>query len=265
LPELSATGRRDFRRELAATDCKLVGLRADLGRQGLMRGGDIERLLGRCLRLFETARDLGAVTGGGVMVCLDLGPLPPAPRRAASPVPQVTSEMAGMILLPDPPSQPQLPSPAPEPDPGADARAGDAMAALVEIGGLADRTTVSLALSASLASFDALLHALEQARCPWFGIDFDPSAIVAGGQEVGEALARAGQNLRHVRGRDAVRGEQGRSKPVVIGHGDAKWSELLTLLDEGAYGGWITIDPIELPDRRAAAVAGLKQLLAWSK
>jgi sugar phosphate isomerase/epimerase len=173
-----------------------------------------------------------------------------------------------MILLPDPPSQPQSPSPAPEPDPGADVRAGDvwagdAMAALVEIGGLADRTTVSLALSASLASFDALLHALEQARCPWFGIDFDPAAIVAGGQEVGGALARAGQNLRHVRGRDAVRGEQGRSKPVVIGHGHADWSQLLTLLDEGAYGGWITIDPIELPDRRAAAVAGLKQLLAF--
>jgi sugar phosphate isomerase/epimerase len=269
LPELSATGRRDFRRALGASDCKLVALRAELGRHGLMRGGDIDRLLSQCLRLFETARDLGET-----LVCLDLGPLPPAPARPVDPKPRATQEMAGLILLPEGVGDLQPPPPAPAHEAAiheaagntqGDAEASDAMAALVEIGGLVDRTTVSVALSASLASFDALLYAMEKARCPWFGIDFDPAAIVAAGQEVDDALAKTGDGLRHVRGRDAVRGERGRSKPVVIGRGHANWSQLLTLLDEAGYGGWITIDPIELPDRRAAAVAGMKQLIAWEK
>jgi sugar phosphate isomerase/epimerase len=261
LLELSASGRRDFRRELAGRDCKLVGLRADLGRHGLMGGGDIDRILRQCQGLFEAARDLGAA-----MVCLDLGPLPAAPQKLARPAPPLSKEMAGVILLPESLGQDGAsspPAPAPAHNPVIDAQASDAMAGLVEIGALADRVSIAVALGSSLAGFDSLLYALEQARCPWFGVDFDPSAIVAEGREVGAALAGCGQNLRHVRGRDAVRGERGKSKEVVIGHGQANWSQLLTLLDEAGYSGWITVDPIELVDRRAAAVAGLKQLLAW--
>lgn len=179
--------------------------------------------------------------------------------------------MAGVILLPESGSGTGQEAGSPETtesaeaerDPVVDAQVSDAMAGMVEIGGLADRVSIAVALGTGLASFDSLLYALEQARCPWFGIDFDPAAIVGEGREVGAALAGCGQNLKHVRGRDAVRGERGKSKEVVIGHGGANWSQLLTLLDEAGYSGWITVDPIELADRRGAAVAGLKQLLAW--
>jgi hypothetical protein len=35
---------------------------------------------------------------------------------------------------------------------------------------------------------------------------------------------------------------------------------LLSLLDEAAFNGWITLDPIELPQRTAAASEGLQYL-----
>ena len=45
-----------------------------------------------------------------------------------------------------------------------------------------------------------------------------------------------------------------------IGRGDTKWDRMLSLLDGTDYRGWITIDPVDLPDRRASALSGLKYL-----
>ncbi|MDB5300253.1 MAG: hypothetical protein JWO87_1916, partial [Phycisphaerales bacterium] len=41
---------------------------------------------------------------------------------------------------------------------------------------------------------------------------------------------------------------------------DTDWGSLLANLDAADYRGWITIDPTELPDRNAAAVAGRKHI-----
>lgn len=257
IPDLSVSGRRDFSRRLATTGCPLAALRADLGSHGFMPGADVDRLLVRARQLLEVARDLAAPS-----VCLDLGPLPPAPKPPATPAPPVNKEMAGLILLPDPPTpRAAEPSPTPPPDPAA---VSQVTAALAELGSLADRTNVPLALSASLASFAALTHALVQVRCPWFGIDLDPAALLAGSEDIHTVLSQTRQTLRHVRGRDAVKGEQGRTKPAIIGRGDANWSPLLHLLDEAGFSGWITIDPTDLPNPAAAAIAGLRQLLAWA-
>jgi sugar phosphate isomerase/epimerase len=62
-----------------------------------------------------------------------------------------------------------------------------------------------------------------------------------------------------------VAGAEGRTKPAGIARGDVKWRELLAAVDAAGYGGWITVDPMELTDRRGAAVAGLKQLKAYAE
>jgi hypothetical protein len=46
----------------------------------------------------------------------------------------------------------------------------------------------------------------------------------------------------------------------VIGRGDTNWSQLLSNLDGADYGGWVTVDPLELPDRVAAATGGAAHL-----
>src|SRR4051794_17633555 len=103
LTQLSATGRREFRHILSSQDQQLAGLWADIGPKGFGPGADVDRVLARLDRVLEAARGLAAP-----LVCLDVGPLPPAPR-AAKPKPKVTSDMAGLILLPEP-----LAAPAPE-------------------------------------------------------------------------------------------------------------------------------------------------------
>jgi hypothetical protein len=94
IPDLSASGRREFLRLLSAQDQQLVGLRFDAGPEGLRPGADVDQVLARLERVLESAAGLAAP-----LVCVDLGPLPEPPAEA-KPKPKVTAEQAGSILLP---------------------------------------------------------------------------------------------------------------------------------------------------------------------
>src|ERR671916_1719777 len=78
LPDLSSSGRREFRHLLTSQNQQLAGVWVDLGPRGFSPGADIDRLLDRLDKVLETAKGLAAP-----VVSLDLGPLPPAPRVAA--------------------------------------------------------------------------------------------------------------------------------------------------------------------------------------
>jgi sugar phosphate isomerase/epimerase len=241
---------------LAAAGVTLVGLRADLGPKGFGLAADIDLLLSKLDAVMESALGLGA----GV-TCIDLGPLP-APAVSARPKPQVSAALAGLIILPTLSDEPE-PAPAtPPPDPAVVSQVD---AAMFELGRRADRYNASVAFSSSLAGFAALERALSAARCPWFGVDLDPIATLRDQWPMDEIMSRLGVLIRHVRGRDAVVGAEGRTKPAVIARGDVKWREVLNALNGAGYHGWITVDPLELQDRRAAASAGLKQLRAYGE
>jgi sugar phosphate isomerase/epimerase len=255
LPELSLSGRREFRHLLSAQDQQLVGLRHDLGSKGLGPGADVDRELSRLSKVMEAATGLGAP-----LVCVDLGPLP-VPIQTETPKPKVTPDMAGLILLPQTVSEGAKPqataAPVAPPDP---AFVSQVDAALVELGRLADRTSTVLALRSELSPMSAIERALKAADCPWFGVDLDPAAVLGDAWDLDETFSRLGPLIRHVRGRDAVRGTGGRTKPAVVGRGDTDWAHLLANLDGADYAGWITVDPLELSDRPAAAAAGLSHL-----
>jgi sugar phosphate isomerase/epimerase len=260
LTTLSATGRREFRHVMAAAGVRLVGLRADLGPRGFGLAADIDRLLARLDAVLESAVALGAE-----VTCIDLGPLP-APSVSAKPKPKVNAELAGLIIVPtlSAPSEradETMPATA-APDP---ALVSQVDAAMFELGRRADRYNASVGFSSSLAGFAALERALLSARCPWFGVDLDPIATLRDQWPLDEIMSRLGNLIHHVRGRDAVVGAQGRTKPAVIARGDVKWRELLNALVGAEYRGWITVDPLELQDRKAAASAGLKQLKAYGE
>lgn len=255
LPSLSVTGRREFRHVLSAQDRQLVGLRVDLGAKGFGPGADVDRLLAQFDDVLQSAAGLVAP-----LVCVEAGPLPEPPRQS-KPAPKVTPEMAGLILIPTLTAAPapevtQDPLP-PQIDPVFVAQVDGAMA---ELGRLADRYNVTIAFRSDLSSFAAVERALAAARCPWFGLDLDPVAILRDAWEVDEIFSRLGPLIQHVRGRDAVCGADRRTKPMSIGRGDTKWDRLLSNLDGATFRGWITLDPMELPDRAAAATAGLKYL-----
>ena len=257
LPELSVSGRREFLRLLTSQDQRLVGLRWDAGPKGLRPGTDVDQALSRLERALEAAAGLQSP-----LVCVDLGPLPEPPPES-KPKPKVTQEQAGLILLPEGignersnESQEQPPA-GRAVDPSFASQVDGAMA---ELGRRADRYGTTVAFRSDLASFAALERVLRQANCPSFGIDLDPVALLRDAWETDEVLSRLGAQIRHVRGRDATAGADRRTKPAVVGQGDTNWEELLADLDAAGYSGWITVDPIELSDRTAAASQARERL-----
>lgn len=257
IADLSVSGRREFRHVLSADDRQLVGLRADLGPRGFGPGADVDRALARLARMMDAAAGLQAP-----LLCLDLGPLPIPPRQA-TPKPKIRPEEAGIIIIPSPleaaPASQgaQLPEIPAAVDPNFPIQVD---AALRELGRLADRTSVTIAMRSDLAGFAAIERALTAANCPWFGVDLDPVAILRDEWEMDEIFSRMGSLVRHVRARDALCGADRRTKPAVIAAGNIEWGRLLANLDRAGCHGWITIDPLELPDRLRSAAEGLAQL-----
>ena len=250
LTGLSASGRREFRQLLSSHDQQLVGLRYDLGARGFGPGADVDQRLSRLGTTMEVAAGLSAP-----LICVELGPLPTAPPRSR-PQSQLTQQQAGLILVPEPaaPVSAAPAEPAAPPDP---AFAAQVNAALIELGSLADRYSVVLAFRSELASFASLEQALRQANCPWFGVDLDPVAVLRDGWDLDEIFSRLGPLIRHVRGRDAAAGPDRRTKSVVVGQGGVPWEALLSNLNDAAYRGWLTVDPIDLADRPKAATTAL--------
>jgi sugar phosphate isomerase/epimerase len=257
IPDLSATGRREFLHLLSNQSQQLVGLRADADAKGFGPGADVDRLVQGLDRAMEAAKALAAP-----LICIDLGRLP-EPPRLPKPKPKVTPQQAGLILLPESIPAPQeepADSSAPPPDPAFVAQID---AALGEVGARADVYGITIAFRTDLAGFAALDEALRRVRCPWFGVDLDPVSILRDPWAMDEIFSRLGPLVRHVRARDAVKGADRRTKPAILGRGDVPWRELLANLDGVAYAGWITLDPVELPDRLAGARTGLAQLRAF--
>jgi hypothetical protein len=254
ITELSASGRREFVGMLSSQDQKLIGLRMDLGPRGLAPGGDVDREISRIDAALRSAAEMQSP-----LLCVDLGPLP-QPAVSSKPKAPISPEDAGLIIIPK--SVPQASSSSNEPDspPPDPAFVAQVNSALEEIGNLADRYSMTLALSSALAGFAALGQVIADARCPWFGIDLDPVAMLRDSWQRDEIFSAMGMLIRHVRARDAVAGAGNRIKPAAMGQGDVDWPGLLSLLDHAGYAGLVTLDPLELTDRPGIAAAGAKYL-----
>src|SRR5436190_3522078 len=94
LTQLSASGRREFVHLLSSQNRRLVGLRTQVGPKGLGPGADVDRAIATMDLIIEAAAELKSP-----LVCMDIGPLPAAPRERKK-TPKVTPEQAGLIILP---------------------------------------------------------------------------------------------------------------------------------------------------------------------
>ena len=73
-------------------------------------------------------------------------------------------------------------------------------------------------------------------------IDFDPAVFVLAERPAAQALRDLHAAIGHVRARDAVRHVGGSGSEVALGRGEVDWDEILAVLDEAEFRGWITVD-----------------------
>ncbi len=246
LTALSQSGRREFRQIVAAQQLQLIGLNVSLGPKGLGASADLDHILDRLRKIIETAAGLAAP-----LICLDIGPLPEPPRIAPQ-RPAIAPQQAGLLILPDPPKA--QPAPFSEPIPLDAPFAARVDSTLSELGSIADRFGATIAFRTDLASHAALDRAMASANCPWFGIDLDPVAILRDQWTLDEILSCFAGRIKHFRARDAALGADRRTQPTPIGQGSTHWPDLLAALDAAGYPGWLTIDPLDLPDRSQGAL-----------
>jgi sugar phosphate isomerase/epimerase len=254
LPELARTGQRELMRRVGEVGLKLSSLTTSAGRAGLMPSADVDRAIAHLEGAVRCAADLGRV-----VLCVDLGPLPAAPVEP-TPVPKpVDPGLLGVLLLPEAPPTPAKPAVVPPPP---DPAWSEVTAALVELGRRADRYGALVAFRSSLASLAAVHHLLATTRCPLFGLDYDPVAVLQDDWDADRVLAAFAGRIWHLRARDGRRGHGGRTQPTVLGEGDTRLPELLRGLDAAGFSGPKVVDPVDLTDRPSAAATGLEVLRA---
>ncbi len=110
-----------------------------------------------------------------------------------------------------------------------------------------------------------LLHRLVTAMpAGSLAIDFDPGGLIVNGYSPRDALSLLGADVLHVHARDGVRDlAQGRGLEVPLGRGVADFPQLLGMLEEHEYRGYLTIERRQADDPEseiAQAVEFLKNL-----
>ncbi|MFN0053374.1 MAG: sugar phosphate isomerase/epimerase family protein [Planctomycetales bacterium] len=98
----------------------------------------------------------------------------------------------------------------------------------------------TLAVTPTHDSPEALADFLGLIKTGPVGIDFDPAAFVMAGHPPQAALRQLHPLIVHFTARDAIRDIDGGGVEVPLGRGEVDWLELLPLLDEIAYPGWVT-------------------------
>jgi sugar phosphate isomerase/epimerase len=115
--------------------------------------------------------------------------------------------------------------------------------ALTAIAAFSERTGVRLATQTAEVSPQDLARVVAALPDHSIGIDLHPSGLIVAAHSPIEAVELLGPNVLHVHACDAVRDPTTRSaNEVELGRGSADFPELLGMLTEFNYRGWVTIE-----------------------
>lgn len=117
-----------------------------------------------------------------------------------------------------------------------------------------------LAIIPSLDQAQTLTDLLGSIQEGLLGIDFDPAGFLLAGDSPTKALQTAYKHVVHVQGRDAVREIDGTGSEAPVGYGSVDWREIVALLAEISYRGWVTVQRTQGDFRVAETERGLKFL-----
>lgn len=103
---------------------------------------------------------------------------------------------------------------------------------------------VGCRLQLQVASYlpDRITRLLDRIKTGPVQVVFDPATVIMSGGRVDRLYRDLYQHIGYVRSRDAIRDIDGAGVEVALGEGLVDWPELLALLSESQYGGWMCIE-----------------------
>jgi L-ribulose-5-phosphate 3-epimerase len=137
-------------------------------------------------------------------------------------------------------------------------RLDEALKALARHG---DRIGALLALETGLESGAVLAAYLKRFDTGALGANFDPANLLLHGLDPCDSARALHGLVRHAHAKDARRASANRAaQEVPLGHGDIDWMQLLAVLEEIEYRGWLTVERESGEDRLADVAAGVALL-----
>ena len=107
---------------------------------------------------------------------------------------------------------------------------------------------------------DSLLKLVESVTGGLVGIDFDPASFITANQNPIKALRTLYKHVLHVQARDAIRDIDGSGQEMPVGRGEVDWEELVALLAEIPYNGWMTVNRSKGENRIAESAWAIEYL-----
>jgi sugar phosphate isomerase/epimerase len=130
--------------------------------------------------------------------------------------------------------------------------------ALQALGQHGDRTGVVLALETGLEAGAALRDYLNHFDTGSLGVNYDPANLLMNGFDPVESLRALQGKVRHAHAKDArVVGASRAAREVPLGHGDLDWLQLLAVMEEVDYRGWLAVERESGDDRPGDVARGV--------
>ncbi len=101
---------------------------------------------------------------------------------------------------------------------------------------------------------------LSQIKAGPIGINFDPAVFAMNGRNPITAFRELHKLVSHVTARDGLRDIDGSGQETALGRGEVDWIEMLALLGEADYRGWITVDRTNGDDLQGDAARAIQYL-----
>ena len=128
---------------------------------------------------------------------------------------------------------------------------------LNDLASLANHVGVTLAITPTHDSAESLKMLVEEIKSGPIGIDFDPAHFAMMGQPIAESLRALHNLVVHVQLRDGAEGIDGGHEEAV-GQGQVDWIEVMALLGEMDYQGWLTAVRSQGDDPHRDVAQGIK-------
>src|SRR5262249_36944596 len=93
------------------------------------------------------------------------------------------------------------------------------------------------------------------------GVCSNPGSLLQNGHDPVVAARALHRFIGHARATDARQVNPSRTQAVPLGHGDIDWTQLLGVLEEIGYRGWLSISEAQGAAEAAAGVKFLQRLV----